>query len=141
MDAVVLYESMTGNTRRAGELIAGHLQQAGVSVGALCPLTAIDLPALAKADLVVVGSWTDGIFVVGQRPRGAARLAHLPAMRGKRAVVYCTYALNPGKTIPKMQGLVATSGADVIGGLALHRRRLQAEAADFADRVLEAVLV
>jgi hypothetical protein len=141
MDAVVLFESLTGNTRRAGELIAGHLQAAGVSVGAICPLTTIDLPALSRADLVVVGSWTDGIFVVGQRPRGAARLGHLPAMRGKRAVVYCTYALNPGKTISKMQALVGTSGADVVGGLALHRRRLEAETEDFAGRVLEAVQV
>jgi hypothetical protein len=139
MRAVVLYESLTGNTRRAGELIAGPLQGSGVGVDGLCPLDAIDLPALAAADLVVVGSWTDGIFVVGQRPRGAARLGHLPAMRGKRAVVYCTYALNPGKTIPKMQGMVATSGADVIGGLALHRRRLEAETADFTERLLEAV--
>jgi hypothetical protein len=141
MHAVVLYESLTGNTRRAGELIAGHLQGAGITVGGVCPLTTIDLPALAKADLVVVGSWTDGIFVVGQRPRGVARLGHLPAMQGKRAVVYCTYALNPGKTIPKMQDLVATSGADVIGGLALHRRRLQAETADFVNRLLEAVTI
>jgi hypothetical protein len=139
MRAVLLYESLTGNTERAGELIAGHLQSAGVSVDAFCPLKAIDLPALATAELVVVGSWTDGIFVVGQRPRGMARLGHLPAMRGKRAVVYCTYALNPGKTISKMTGLVGTSGADVIGGLAIHRRRLEAESADFAERVLEAV--
>jgi hypothetical protein len=139
MRAVVLFESLTGNTRRAGELIAGHMQASGIGVDGLCPLDAIELPALATADLVVVGSWTDGIFVVGQRPRGAARLGHLPSMRGKRAVVYCTYALNPGKTIPKMQGLVATSGADVIGGLALHRRRLESETADFTERVLQAV--
>jgi hypothetical protein len=139
MRAIVLYESLTGNTQRAGALIAGHLQAAGVSIGALCPLKAIDYPALAAADLVVVGSWTDGIFVVGQRPRAAERLGHLPAMRGKQAVVYCTYALNPGKTIAKMTQLVGTSGADVIGGLALHRRRLEAETVDFAGRVLEVV--
>jgi hypothetical protein len=136
---MVIYESMTGNTRKAAGLIAAQLAAGGLDVISLSPANAVDLQALSAAELVVVGTWTDGIFVVGQRPGRAGRLQQLPAMRGKRAVVYCTYALNPGKTIDKLMGIVAGRGADVMGGLALHRRHLEEGAADFSSRLLGAL--
>jgi hypothetical protein len=136
---MVIYESMTGNTRRAAGLIGGQLVAGGLDVINLSPANAVDLQALSAAELVVVGTWTDGIFVVGQRPGRAGRLQQLPAMRGKRAVVYCTYAINPGKTIDKLMGIVGGRGADVIGGLALHRRHLEEGAADFSGRLLGAL--
>ena len=137
--AIVIYESMTGNTRRAAGLIAGQLEQGGLEIVNVSPATAVDLQGLSEAELVVVGSWTDGIFVVGQRPGRAARLQQLPAMQGKRAVVYCTYALNPGKTVEKMMTIMGGRGAEVMGGLALHRRHLEEGAADFADRLFGAL--
>jgi hypothetical protein len=136
---MVIHESLTGNTRKAAGLIAGQLDQGGLEIVGVSPANAVDLQALSEAELVVIGTWTDGILVVGQRPGRAGRLAQLPAMQGKRAVVYCTYAINPGKTIDKMMGIMAGRGADVIGGLALHRRHLEEGAADFADRLLGAL--
>jgi hypothetical protein len=136
---MVIYESLTGNTRKAAGLIGAQLAGGGLDVINLSPANAVDLQALSAAELVVVGTWTDGILVVGQRPGRAARLQQLPAMRGKRAVVYCTYAINPGKTIDKLMGIVAGRGADVMGGLALHRRHLQEGAADFSGRLLGAL--
>src|SRR5207302_10038677 len=82
--AMVIYESLTGNTRKAAALIGEQLDRGGLEVVALSPTTAVDLQALSAVDLVVVGTWTDGIFVVGQRPGRAARLSQLPAMSGKR---------------------------------------------------------
>jgi hypothetical protein len=136
---MVIYESLTGNTRRAAGLIGTQLAAGGLDVINLSPANAVDLQALSAAELVVVGTWTDGILVVGQRPGRAGRLQQLPAMRGKRAVVYCTYAINPGKTIEKLMGIVGGRGADVMGGLALHRRRLEEGAADFSGRLLGAL--
>jgi hypothetical protein len=136
---MVIHESLTGNTRRAAGLIAGQLDQGGLEIVGVSPANAVDLQALSAAELVVIGTWTDGILVVGQRPGRAGRLQQLPAMQGKRAVVYCTYAINPGKTIEKMMGIMAGRGADVMGGLALHRRHLEEGAADFADRLLGAL--
>src|SRR5947209_2106641 len=66
--AMVIYESLTGNTRKAAALIGEQLDRGGLEVVALSPTTAVDLQALSAVDLVVVGTWTDGIFVVGQRP-------------------------------------------------------------------------
>jgi hypothetical protein len=138
VSAVVIYESLTGHTRQAGELIAARLTAEGVPAVA-CPTTRVDHGALAEADLVVVGSWTDGIVVVGQRPGRAGRLRKLPAMQGKRAAVYCTYAVDPGKTLDKLARIVEERGADVLGGFAIHRTRIERGANDFVDRVLGAL--
>ena len=80
MKAVVLVESLTGNTRKAGEMIARKLQQEHVGITDVCAVRQPDHAAIQAADLVVVGTWVHGLFVVGQAPWGAAALAKLPAM-------------------------------------------------------------
>jgi hypothetical protein len=138
MNAVVIYESLTGNTRRVGELVAARLSAEGVPTVA-CPITAVDYQALARADLVVVGSWVDGLFVVGQRPGRRSRIAAMPALAGKRAVVYLTYALDPGKALEKLAATVEGRGADVLGGITIRRDRIEEGVEDFVDRILGAV--
>ena len=139
MRAVVIYESLTGNTRQVAETIAEELTRSGAEATA-CPITAIDYQALSKADLVAVGSWTDGIFVFGQRPGRAGRMQSLlPAMNGKKAVVFATFALNPGKVLDKLTTLVTNRGAEVLGGMAIRRDNLEAGARELADRLLGAV--
>jgi hypothetical protein len=136
--AVVVYESLTGNTKRAAELIAAELERRG-SHATACNITEIDYQALARADLVIVGSWVDGIFVVGQRPGRAVRLESFPPIDGKRSFVYCTFALNPGKTLQKMTKILEGRGAEVLGGMAIKRNRLVEGAQDFVSRVLDVV--
>jgi hypothetical protein len=136
---MVIYESLTGNTRKAAGLVAEGLASNDFDITAVSPTNAVDLRGLQAAELVVVGTWTDGILVVGQRPGRADRLRNLPAMNGKQAVVYCTYALNPGKTIDKLIGIVRGLGANVTGGLALHRRHLDVGAADYVDRLVSSL--
>jgi Flavodoxin domain len=140
MNVVVIYESLTGNTRRAGELIAAALAQAGVGAS-VCPATRVDYQALSAADVVVVGTWTDGIFVVGQRPGRANRLRSLPVIDRKRCVVYCTYAINPGKTLAKLTRIMEERGAQVLGGMAIRRNNLEGGAREFVERLLVAVAV
>src|SRR5690349_19298596 len=110
MKAAVLYESLTGNTKRAAELIGAELERAGVATTG-SNVTKIDYQALAEADLVVVGAWTDGIIFFGQRPGRAARLRGLPVLYGKRCAVFCTYAVDPGKTLQKMTTILEGRGA------------------------------
>ncbi len=134
--AIVLVESLTGNTWKAGERIAANLQQSGWGVTAVCSVRQPELSALAAADLVLVGTWTDGIFVFGQRPGGTPHLWALPVIAGKRAAAFCTYALNPGKVPEKMSRILAAYGADVLGGLALHRHKLEEHTEEFVARLL-----
>jgi hypothetical protein len=136
-NAIVIYESLTGNTRKAGERIARELEGAGVAAAA-CPITHIDYPALAAADMVIVGTWTDGLVLFGQRPgRGGRIWMKLPAIDRKRTALYCTYAVAPGKTLQKLETLVAGRGGDVIGGLAIKRTKIDSGAATFVERLLD----
>jgi flavorubredoxin len=134
MRAVVIYESLTGNTKKAAHLIGEGLATRGWQ-SAVCPVNDVDLGALRDADLVVIGSWTDGIFVVGQRPGRAGRLRNLPAMQGKKAVVFVTYALHAGKVLDKMTALVESLGAEVLGGMTIRRDDLAGGADDLVDRL------
>jgi hypothetical protein len=138
VNAVVIYESLTGNTRTAAHLIGEHLEVAGMPT-TVCPITDIDYQALHEAELVVVGSWTDGLFIIGQRPGRASRLRKMPVITGKRAVVYCTYALDPGKTLDKLSAIVADRGGDMLGGLAIRRDNLVDGSHEFVDRLLGAL--
>lgn len=135
MNIAVVYESLTGNTARAGELIAAELRARGANATA-SPIDRVDLPMLSAADLVVVGSWVDGLFVFGQKPGRPWRLAKLPVIDGKKAAVYCTFAINPGKTLDSLSGIVERRGGDVIGGFAIQRGDLEEGAVEFAGRLL-----
>jgi flavodoxin len=140
MNAVVIYESLTGNTQKAAGFIVDELVARGISAVAFST-TAVDYQALADADLVVVGSWTDGLFLFGQKPASAGRLSQLPFLTGKRAAVFCTYAIETGKTLDKLENIIRDRGADVIGGMAIRRNKLQEGSIEFVSRVLEVVAV
>ena len=137
MKAVVIFESLTGNTRRLSHLLGDELRARGIAT-TVCPIMGIDLQALSEADLVFVGSWTDGLFIVGQRPGRAARIQTMPSLAGKQVVVFCTYAINSGKVLEKIGELVRFRGGDVLGGLAIRRDDLEAGAADLAELSLAA---
>jgi flavodoxin len=136
--AVVIYESLTGNTKRAAEIIGQELSARGLATS-VCGITQIDRQALSDADLVVVGTWTDGLFFFGQRPGRAGRIKDLlPAMQGKKAVTFITFALEPRKTLDKLGDILRATGAEVIGGMAIRRDDLDGGARDLATRILDA---
>ncbi len=135
MKAVVLFESMTGNTRRVAELIGGSAAAAGDDVS-VRPVTDIDFHELATADVVYVGTWVDGLVLFGQRPGRAGRLRSLlPVLDRKPVAVFCTYAINAGRALDKTAALLRSKGANVIGGRQFRRDRLELGVDDFVDRV------
>lgn len=138
MRAIVIYESLTGNTRKAADLIVAELERSGVTASA-CPITQVDLQALSQADVVIVGSWVDGMILFGQRPGRSGRLTKLPVIDGKTAAVYCTYAVDPGKTLEKLATIVRRRGGEVVGGFAIKRSDLAGGVREFVDRLLGAV--
>ncbi len=136
MKAIVIYESLTGTTKEAGEAIARSLRSHGW-LASTSPMSRIDLAELKSADVVIVGSWTDGIFFFGQKPAKESKLASmLPMIHGKKAAVFCTYAIDPGKTLPKLGSIVRRRGGDVVGGYAIHRKRVEEGAGEFTARLL-----
>jgi flavodoxin len=137
--AALLVESWTGNTWRAAELVGDLLQQEQWTITGLSKVRAPDYGSIQAADVVLVGTWVHGAFVVGQAPWAVNEIANLPAMRGKRAAAFCTYALNPGRSLDKLTRALGDTGAYVIGGLEMHRRHLDEHSEVFASRLLEAV--
>jgi hypothetical protein len=135
VEAVVIYESLTGNTAAAGQAIAASLTAAGVPTTAF-PVGQINHQALSRAELVIVGTWVDGLILVGQRPGRMGRISSLPTLADKKAVVYVTYAIKAGKALQKLSDAVAARGADVIGGQTIRRDRLDAGVEDLVDRIL-----
>lgn len=135
MQAVVIYESLTGNTAKAARAIAAGLTAEGVPTQAY-NVTGIDYQALADADLVIVGSWVDGLVFVAHRPGRVSRITGMPALAGKKAIVYLTYAINAGSALQKMSDAVAGRGAEVLGGQTIRRDRLEQGVADLVERVL-----
>ncbi|MBW8825436.1 MAG: flavodoxin family protein [Acidobacteria bacterium] len=139
MSALVIWESLTGTTRKAADLVAAGLRAAGIET-TVSPAARVDLAALSAARLVIVGTWTDGIFVVGQKPGRAARLWSLPFMTGKPAFVFCTYAVDPGHAVQKLAAIVEDRGAEVIGGQAVSRFHVERDCTALVEQVLDAVL-
>jgi len=137
MKAAILVESLSGNTWKAGEQIGSLLQQEGWTITGLNRVREPDHAAIQAADMVLVGTWVHGLFVVGQAPWGLGAIDHLPMMRGKKSAVFCTFALNPGKSLDKLTNAVMGRGADVLGGVALNRSKLDEHSEVFVDRLLE----
>jgi flavodoxin len=139
MKAAILVESLTGNTWKAAEMIGSDLQQEGWSITGLSKVKAPDHASIQAADIVLVGTWTHGLFVVGQTPWAVAAISNLPAMRGKQAAVFLTFALNAGKSLERLSGAVSATGADVIGGLEIKRNFLEQHTEEFVNRLIGAV--
>lgn len=138
MKAIVIYESLLGTTRKLSHLIAAELEARNIST-TVCNITDIDLEALSEADLVFVGTWTDGIFVTAQKPGRAGRIQTMPTLTGKKAIGFVTYALHPGKVAERLAKLLEWRKAEVIGALEVRRDRLEVGAAEVVHFGLEAV--
>jgi flavodoxin len=139
MKAAMLVESLTGNTWKAADLIADKLQQERWSIMGMSKVATPDLQSIHLADIVLVGTWTHGLFVVGQMPAAAGNIANLPTMRGKKAACFLTFALNAGNSIDKLSAAVGRTGADVVGGLEIKRNHLDEHTDLFVERLLGAV--
>ncbi len=136
--AAILVESLTGNTWKAAENIADLLQQERWTITGLSKVKQPDHQSIHEADLVLVGTWVHGAFVLGQAPWAVNAIANLPAMRGKKAAAFCTFALSPGRSLDKLTSSLGDTGAYVIGGLAMNRSKLDQHSEEFAARLLDA---
>lgn len=139
MKAALLVESLTGNTWSAAEKVAELLQQERWTITGLSKVKHPDHASIQAADLVLVGTWVHGAFIFGQAPWAMSNIANLPAMRGKKAAAFCTFALDPGKALDKLSRALGDTGAYVIGGLAMSRNKLDEHTEVFASRLLSAL--
>lgn len=138
MNVAVLYQSLRGGTERAAEKIAAEFVVQGANAGAY-PVTNFDAQFVLKADLLVIGTWTDGLFGLGARPGQLAKLATLPSIAHKPTSVFVTYEISPKLSLAKLADWAERQDADVVARAGFSRRRLDAGVADFVSESLEAL--
>jgi sulfite reductase alpha subunit-like flavoprotein len=136
--AVVIYESLTGNTARAAQLVAAEARAAGAEVSVF-PIDDIGLKELADADVVFLGTWVDGLILVGHRPGRAGKLRRMPVIDGKRAALFMTYAVHAGKALERFSRVVEERGAMVVGRQLFRRDRIEVGVDDFVQNALATV--
>ena len=139
MKAALLVESLTGNTWRAAEAIATNLSAQGWSITGMSKVRRPDLASVQQADVVLVGTWTHGLFLFGQAPWAAGEIANLPTMRDKKVAYFMTYALEAGRSLDRLGDAVSSTGADVVGGLLIKRNHIAAHAEAFSERLIGAL--
>ena len=136
MHVVVTYESKTGNTEQAAHKVAEGLHRAGATV-TVFSIDAVDYGALAKADVVVVGTWCGGLFFFGQHPGGAGKIAgELPDLWDKATFSFVSYAHNPGAAAEKLGEILEAMGAVNLGSGTIHRDRIAEDAAEFVQEII-----
>ena len=88
---------------------------------------------------MLVGTWVHG--AVRLRPGAVGRFEHRqPAGdAGQAAAVFCTFASIPARASTSSIGALGDTGADVIGGLAMSRSKLDAHTEVFAERLVAAM--
>jgi flavodoxin I len=138
--AVVIYESLTGNTARLAQLIGATAQAAGADV-AVFPIDAIGLKELAEADVVFLGTWVDGLVLFGHRPGRQGKLRRLPVIDGKRVALFMSYAIHPGKALERFARVAEERGGVVVARQLFRRDHLAAGVDDFVQIALAAVPV
>ncbi len=133
---VVVVDSLGGKTRSAGEAISRVLEGTGASVSVL-RIQEATAPVLADADLVVLGTWTEGLVVANVGPSRAVRafLDALPPLHGMRAAVFCTYGFSPKGTTAIMRNALEAHGAEVVAEAAFGARDLARRAEEFGEQV------
>jgi flavorubredoxin len=136
--AVVIYESLTGNTARAARLIADEVASRGVEV-TIYNITDIGLKELAEADVVFIGTWVDGLVLFGHRPGRAGRIKRMPVVDGKQVAAFMTYAIHAGKALDRFSRVLTERGAVVVARGLLRRDRLDQGIEELVSEALATV--
>lgn len=116
MKVSIVYDSSTGTTRQAAEAMGKILDEKGHEVQVQRVVEA-DPAEVAQADLICVGSWVQGWFIIKQHPTDTTLrfLDQLGDLTGKQTVVFCTYKLAAGSTLGQLARPLEGKGAQVVG--------------------------
>jgi flavodoxin len=119
--AAVVYRSATGTTRRFAEEIGAYLESRGITTTVLS-VGDCDAASLADVDVVLLGCWTSGLFIVAQHPDEPwlAFARDLPPLGHARVGLFTTYKLATGSMFTRMRAALTGTGAQV--GLELKSR-------------------
>ncbi len=134
MNIAIVYESSTGTTATAAQAMGKEFTQ----LGHQCQVQSVakaDPVEVAKADLICIGAWVQGMLIFGQHPsEGALKfITRLGNLAGKRTVVFCTYKIAAGSTLSQMGKALETQGAVVAAQFQFRGHHPDAKFTQFAQ--------
>ena len=115
MNIAIVYDSSTGTTAKAAETMGKTFEEQGHT----CRVQSVakaDPADVLEADLICVGSWVKGLFIILQHPTEGTMqfIEQLGDLSGKNAIVFCTYKLATGSTLRQMAQALEEKGATVV---------------------------
>jgi flavodoxin len=143
VNVAVLYQSLRGGTERAAHRIGEAFEAHNATVG-VYPVTQFDAQFVLKADLIVIGTWTDGLFGIAAKPAQIGKLNTLPSIAHRNVAVFVTYEISPKRSLAGLVEWATERGAEVVATAGLRvrgpRRPDLAEAtATFAEAAIDAL--
>ncbi|MGD9093157.1 MAG: flavodoxin family protein [Anaerolineales bacterium] len=116
MNIEIVYDSSTGTTAKAAQAMGKIMED----LGHQCRVQSVaqaDPAGVAKADLMCVGTWVKGLFIIMQHPTEGSMhfIERLGNLAGNKIVTFCTYKLAAGSTLPQMAKMLEGKGAEVVG--------------------------
>jgi flavodoxin len=126
MKPYVLYYSLSGNTRRFSETISETLKIP------VFDLTTSEPSVIEECDLLILGTPVHGFSPA--RPV-LSFVEEMPEGKGKKAIIFCTYALRKGNALKKLETKLANKGYNVILGVS--KRGLKLGKQDFSNAIHE----
>ena len=116
MNIAIVYDSSTGTTAKAAEAMGKMMEEHGHQCH-IQSVTDADPTDVSEADLICIGSWVEGLFIIRQHPTAGSMdfVERLGNLTGKKAMVFCTYKLAAGSTLPQMAKALKGKGATVVG--------------------------
>ena len=127
MKACVLYISRTGNTKRFAEAISELLKAPVFDIANAPEPSVVD-----DFDLLVMGTPVMGLRPA---PEVQAFVKRLPECTGKKAILFCTYAIKKGGTLNVLEKELTGKGYVTI--VSVSKRGLKPSKADFSDVLAE----
>jgi menaquinone-dependent protoporphyrinogen IX oxidase len=115
VNIAIVYESSTGTTAKAAETMGNIYREHGHQCQ-VWSISQADPAEVSEADLVCIGCWVKGLFIIMQHPSTGAMqfINRLGNLAGKDVVVFCTYLLAAGSTLPQMGKALEGKGANVV---------------------------
>lgn len=102
-NAIIIYRSRTGITKKLGENIASFLAGKGLKTE-VRSVEEADPSEAGKSDYVFLGCWTSGLYFFLQHPdKGWKRFARkLPSLDPDMTILFTTYKLSTGSMFRAM---------------------------------------
>lgn len=118
MEALIVYQSKNGTTRKFAEAISRQVKTR-VDMVILKSIEDTTPQDIEKCDILYLGGWTSGLFGVRQKPTRdwVNFVSTLPQVQGKQTVLFTTYKFTAGNILHKMKDHLAPKGFKVIGSM------------------------